>query len=113
MQQTLIDFEPPAAAPIHVGPRPSVEVRFLQFVTANPSVPQAIIRMARARKASGHQWWSMRAAFEVLRDNAASIIGREAVPGGHRVRINNDYTGHMARLVMRMAPDLDGFFKTR
>jgi hypothetical protein len=111
--QTMIDFDCPTAPPVVPSRRPSLEIRFLKFVTDNPSIPRTIIRLARERKAAGQKWWGMRAAFELLRGQPELIVGHDVLPGGQRVKLNNDYTAPMARLVMKMAPDLDGFFNTR
>jgi hypothetical protein len=113
MQQTLINWNRPAAPPAVPTQRPSLEVRFLQFANDHPHVVQTIIRLARERKAVGQKWWGMRAAFELLRGQPELLTGSEMVPGSRRVKLNNDYTAPMARLVMKMAPDLEGFFNTR
>jgi hypothetical protein len=112
--QTMIDFDAGPAAPPRVPERwPSVQVRFLRFVTANPGIPRAIIRLARERKQAGHDSWGMRAAFEALRDRPDLVSGQETVPGGKRVMLNNDYVALMTPLVVRLAPDLAGYFRTR
>jgi hypothetical protein len=113
MQQTLIDWNQPTAPPAVPTRRAPLEVRFLRFATDNPEVVRTIIRLARERKAAGHKWWGMRAAFELIRERPELIAGSETVPGSRRVKLNNDFTAPMARLVMQLAPDLDGFFKTR
>jgi hypothetical protein len=111
MQQLVIDFANPSPTPVVPTCRPPLEVRFLQFASNNPELVRTIIRMARERKTAGHSHWGMRAAFELLRERQLATI--ESVPGVGRVKLNNDYTAPMARLVMKMAPDLEGFFSTR
>lgn len=111
--QTMIDWNRPAAAPVVRRSTLPLDVRFLQFATDNPAVVQRIIEMARDRKAAGHTWWSMRACFELLREEPHLFNGADILPDGTRVKLNNSFTPLMARLVMRMAPDLEGFFNTR
>jgi hypothetical protein len=112
-QQTLINFDAPPAKPMVPTQRPTLEVRFLRFVDNHPELVQTIIRLSRERKADGHEWWGMRAVFELLRDRPELLGGHDVLPDGRRVKLNNDYTAPMARLVMKIAPDLKGFFNTR
>jgi hypothetical protein len=110
-QQILINFDRPAEPIIPRRP-PSIAAKFRRFVAANPRLVTAIENLARARQRSGQASWSMRACFEILREQV-DVAGHETVDGGHRVKINNSYTRLMTDLVEARCPDLRGFFRTR
>ena len=74
---------------------------FSAFHAAHPEVLDAVIALARARRAEGHKRYSIKAIFERLRWD------------GQVPDLNNNFHAFYARLAMETAPDLDGFFELR
>lgn len=94
---------------IEITPDPdeTIEERFERFNAENSHVFWAIVELARGAKQRGMKRWSINGIFEVLRwIRAASTQGDPWV-------LNNDYRALYARKVMRLCPDLDGFFEVR
>jgi hypothetical protein len=82
--------------------------RFRRFHEANPHVYRELVRLARALKVRGFGHAGMKSLFEQLRWQWAW-----RTKGQERYKLNNNYTAHYARLIMKREPDLEGFFRTR
>jgi hypothetical protein len=82
--------------------------RFTEFHHANPHVYDAIVRLARQRKAAGWATGSIAQIFEVLRWESDLVTVSD-----DGLKLNNDFRAPYARLVMANEPDLAGFFHTR
>jgi hypothetical protein len=85
-----------------------IEDRFQRFHAANPHVYRELVRLARALKVRGFGYAGMKSLFEQLRWQWAW-----RTKGQERYKLNNSYTAHYARLIMKREADLDGFFRTR
>lgn len=98
-QATLPNFEPDL----------SIRERFERFHAANPHVYTTLVRMSRKLK-HRHGWprVGMKMLFEQLRWRWLV-----ETTGAETYRLNNNYTAHYARLIMRRERDLAGFFETR
>ena len=97
-------YEPPGESAAADGA--TIAERFAQFHATNPQVFQLLVELARQQKRAGRQQWSTKAAFEVVRWMAFATTGRD-------YKLNNNYTSHYAREIMRRCPDLVGFFEVR
>lgn len=83
------------------------EVAALVFHTRNPHVMARIIAVCLRVRDHGRRHWSINAAFEVVRYNAA------VQTDGRVYKLNNNHRAHYARWIMRDVPALAGFFSTR
>ena len=73
----------------------------------NPDLLPSLARLARELRQAGHKRYSMDGLFHILRwETRASTedLG---------LKINNNYTAFASRDVMKLYPDLEGFFKLR
>ena len=73
----------------------------------NPDLLPSLARLARELKQAGHKRYSMDGLFHILRwetRTSTEDLG---------LKINNNYTAFASRDVMKLYPDLEGFFKTR
>lgn len=80
--------------------------RAAAWLDDNPHVYDAIVRLARQVKADGHDRAGIGHLWEVCRWELRLSSGEEPA-------LNNSYRAYVAREVMRLNPDLDGFFETR
>ena len=74
----------------------------------NPDVLHRLVALARQAKDAGASSYGIAALFEVLRWSALM----EKRPG-EEFKLNNNYRAWYAREIMRLHPDLSGFFTTR
>jgi hypothetical protein len=87
--------------------RPAISERFWEYHTAHPEVYGLLVKLARDVKARGKMRYSMKAIFERARWHYHIERGEDGFV------LNNDFTSHYARLIMKQEPDLDGFFDVR
>jgi hypothetical protein len=85
----------------------TITERFEAFHAANPHVAALLADMALALRHGGRTHYGIKALVEVLRFQYA------VQTRGDAFKINNDFTAHYARLLMREHPELEGFFETR
>ena len=84
----------------------SIREAFEQFHKENPQVLEALRRRALHAKRRDYRP-GIKCLFEVMRwHHGTSTHGDE-------FKLNNNYTAHYARLLMRTTPELDGFFDLR
>jgi hypothetical protein len=84
-----------------------LEVAARAFHDRNPHVLREIVAVCLRVRRQGRRRWSVNAAFEVVRYNAA-------VTTDHRTyKLNNNHRAYYARWIMRDVPSLAGFFQTR
>ena len=81
---------------------------FWPWIAMNTHILEAFIALARRSQKRGLKRWSSDAICHVLRWQTAM---REA--GQSHLKINDNATSGLARLAMKLAPDLIGFFETR
>ena len=81
---------------------------FWTWLEDNEHILEAFIRLARRTRKAGVARWSADAICHVLRWQTAI---RER--GAGTLKINDHCTAGLARLTMRLCPDLAGFFETR
>ena len=86
----------------------SIRMDFLRFHMENQHVYREIVKLARRANFRGHDNWSMKGIFEVLRWNSAMKTS-----GDECFKLDNRYTSHYARLVMEQEQDLRDFFRIR
>lgn len=104
MQLPFIDVRP--IRPIQMDPEATIAERFQAFHEANPHVYEALRDMALWLKDQGKRA-GMKLLFEQLR--WLSLIQTDGEP----YKLNNDFTGRYARLIMEQEPQLDGYFEIR
>lgn len=82
--------------------------KFREFHAANPHVYARLKYMALRLRRRGRKKYSIRTLYHVLRwEHDISTIG------SRDFKLNNNYTPFYARLLMRLEPELEGFFETR
>lgn len=86
----------------------TIAERFTAFHEANPHVAALLAEMALALKAQGRTRYGIKALIEALR-----FQYNVQTTGDEEFKLNNDFTAHYARLLMREYPALAGFFETR
>lgn len=89
------------------GREMTIAERFAAFHEANPHVAALLAEMAHALRRQGRTRYGIKALIEVLRYQYS------VQTTGDAFKINNDFTAHYARLLMREYPALEGFFETR
>ncbi len=85
----------------------TIAERFEAFHAANPHVAALLGEMALALRDNGRARYGIKALIETLR------FQYNVQTTGDDFKINNDFTAHYARLLMREHPALAGFFETR
>ena len=81
---------------------------FFEFHHTNPDVYDALVRLARQWKSSGHSRCSVNMLFEVLRyDRGLKTLSADGL------KLNNSYRSRYARIIQANEADLAGFFETR
>lgn len=80
---------------------------WLKCKEENPELLDACYRLCLKAKARGFNRWSADAVFHVLRWETALTTCDLGL------KINNNYSSLMARDLLALHPDLDGFFETR
>lgn len=101
-KEPYLDFDPPLEKP-----GDPLEAAALAFHQKNPHVLREIAKVCLRLRRSGRRRWSMKAAFEVVRYNAA-------ITTDHRTyKLNNNHTAWFSRWLMRDYAELKGFFVTR
>lgn len=108
--------EQPAFSFMHARRGGTIEERFEAYHTANPSVLDAIIEVARdAKREYGYRHWSINGVFEVLRYSKKyrHLRARLKISQADGFKLNNDYRSFYSRLAEKVAPDLEGFFSKR
>ncbi len=102
VENPYLDFDPPCEQP-----GDPIEEAALEFHQANPHVLREIVNVCLRVRRTGRQHWSINAAFEVVRYNAA-------ITTDHRTfKLNNNHRALYARWIMRDVPELADFFATR
>lgn len=102
---------PEAAAPVPAK-EPSPHSDAEAFDAAHPWFLLWVAEEGRRRKRVGHKSWGMKAAFEEARPKFAAKFG-VFIPGVGKVGLNNNLTAPLTVLLLKRAPDLVGFFRTR
>lgn len=85
----------------------SIQERFNAFHRANPHVFRALRSLCLGMKRRGHNQWSIKAAFEIIRWQYAMQTT------DNDFKLNNNYHALYARKIMADVPELRGFFETR
>ncbi len=101
-QTPYLNFEPP---PLRRGD--PLEEAALAFHRRNPHVLQEIAKVCLRVQHTGRTRWSINAAFEVVRYNAAITTD------GRTYKLNNNHRAWYARWLMRDFSELSHFFSTR
>lgn len=81
---------------------------FWPWLEDNRHLFVAFVEVARRAKRRGFQQWSARAIWHILRWESAEKEG-----GQDMLKVNNNATPGLARLAMKLYPDLADFFETR
>jgi hypothetical protein len=81
-------------------------VRAKQFDERNPHVYRALRGVCMDMKAEGFDFWSILAAFSIVRFMALKTIGSA-------YKLSNCHMPYYARTLMAREPELAGFFRTR
>lgn len=85
-----------------------LEDAFMRFHMANPAVYQELVKLAREWKRAGHARCSINMLFEKVRyDYGVSVQKTDGW------KLNNNHRSRYARLIMRLEPELAGYFETR
>ena len=80
---------------------------FVAFDEDNPHVRKQLIQMALGLKRKGHNTYSTKALFEVMRYHRALVTTDD------QFKLNNNYTAFYSRELMEEVLELKGFFRTR
>jgi len=80
---------------------------FFTYHAANPHIYEALRRFALEAKRHGRRRLGMKAVFERLRWWSLVEARSDAF------KLNNNYTAHYARLLMKNEAELRDFFETR
>jgi len=87
---------------------PSSYEAFCDFHNSNPWVLEKLTSMAKDLKAVGVNKYSLRGFFHIVRHKYI-LKTKDA----SRFMLNNNYSPYYARLIMRLNPELEGFFEIR
>ena len=85
----------------------SLEAAALAFHVENPHVLSEITTVCLQMRQVGQTRWSINAAFEVVRYQAALTTT------GRTYKLNNNHRAFYARWIQAATPELAGFFATR
>lgn len=89
-------------------PKDTIKERFERFHAAHPEVYTELTELTRQAVRAGRRRVGMKQVFEVVRWHRFVRPDK-----AEDFRLNNIYTAHYARLIMRQEPDLFGVFDTR
>jgi hypothetical protein len=87
---------------------PTLEERFLLWVSANERVVVLFLRFAREAQSAGQKRFGIKAIAERCRWEHL-VVRKEADPWA----INNSYMSRLARLLVKRDPSLEGLFEFR
>ncbi len=90
-------------------PHDPFEAKFLEFHRANPHVYDALKSLCLQVRRAGVQRFGIRTVWERLRWQQRF----ETLHGRSDYKLNDHYTRHYARLLMRQEPELAGLFEVR
>ena len=82
--------------------------RFDHFHRDNPHVYAELVKMARRARGRGHQRIGIKMLWEVVRWNLSIETN-----ASDEWKLNNDFTSHYARLLMKQERDLADVFEIR
>lgn len=87
----------------------AIQDDFRQFDHDHPEVYEQLVKLAREWVSHGHARLGIKTLFERLRWewHMTGLQDREGY------KLNNNFTAHYARKIMREHEDLDGLFETR
>lgn len=85
----------------------TIQQRFEAFHSANPHVYAALRSLAFQMLSNGVRQYGIKGLFEILRWQFALQTK------GEPFKLCNDYTSRYARLLVKLNPQLDGFFELR
>mgnify|MGYP005605361355 FL=1 len=84
-----------------------LKTKFENFHKENPEVYSELKNLATELIRNGHQYYSMKALFEIIRYH------RTISTNDPQFKLNNNYTSFYARLLMEKENMLKGFFRLR
>lgn len=106
-QKNLFDDHLEPLNPVQYDPALTLKERFIHFHESNPHVYREIKRRSLLLHSQGIRRFGIKAIFEAMRyDHAVRT-------GGDSFKMNNNHAPFYARLIMKTAPILDGFFQVR
>ena len=91
----------------HVKPCNKLQAQWEACKSNNPWLLPKLAEMAREMKRCGHTTYSIKGLFEALRWET-----REST-GDLGLKVNNNHSAFAARDLMKLCPDLSGFFVLR
>lgn len=91
----------------HAQPQHKLAASWEECKRKHPSLLHQLYGLCLRAKRKGYEHWSMDAAFHVLRFETAISTDDEGL------KVNNNYSAFAARDLMRIYPDLEGFFQLR
>mgnify|MGYP000149013144 CR=1 FL=1 len=80
---------------------------FLQFHKENPKVFEELVALAEKARSKGRKKIGMKMLFEIVRWN------RMFDTTDLKFKLNNNYTGRYARMIMETYPQYEGMFELR
>lgn len=81
---------------------------FWPWLDSNWHIYHASLKIVRTAQSFGRKRWGMHGVLEVLRWNTMHADGVDSP-----LKINNNASAGLSRLLMAREPGLDGFFRTR
>jgi hypothetical protein len=104
-QLPLLELQQTITPP--VSKEATIQQRFESFHRANPHVYAALRALAFQMLGNGVRQYGIKGLFEILRWQFALQTK------GEPFKLCNDYTSRYARLLVKLNPELDGFFEMR
>ena len=92
---------------LHAQPQHKLAARWEECKRDHPGLLRQLHEIALRAKRKGYQHWSMDAAFHVLRWETTLTTGNDGL------KVNNNFSAFAARDLMRIYPELEGFFQLR
>lgn len=86
----------------------TIQDKFLKFHSDNPNVYNLLVQFANEVKDAGHNTYSIKALFEVVRWHINVKTKSDDI-----FKLNNNYHSRYARLIEENESNLSGFFKKR
>lgn len=115
----MVDVKPPRGAWVQqlalylmdqeTAINPTITEQFDAFHATNPVVLLELVDLADEILSHGYTRGSIKMLFEVLRWERML----ETDDPSSDFKLNNNYTSHYARLIVREYPRFEGFFETR
>ena len=86
----------------------TLDEKFFKYHEANPQVYSLFLGFVKKARSAGHKHYSIDAIMHQVRWHM-NVETRDS----EGFKMNNNYTSRYARLLVKLQPNLDGFFRNR